>query len=396
MGDAPGRFRRLRRRGPGPWRFGCARLLLQLGLHRPPPRRRGAARAARLHEPRSPGAMARAVGRRGDVRDRRADLRVRLLRGARPRALPVDRRRVLARLLPRGRHRHRARPALAAQARVPRDDVARRGDRRDDDRRAGGDPRLRPRPRRDRRLRLGGGDRSRLSARRPWPARARRHAARAHRLAPRPRLGAVRARAVGVGGLRHPLRTRDRARHRRAGHAARAGVAGRDAPARLRRLAAAGGVVPARRAARARVRLPRRVHAAGARHPRVRPVPRRQHPRCGARRDRDRARRRADGAVVLRQPPHAAPRAPRRAHRRADRAAEPARVHGGARGALEGGGRPSRGCSRCSTSTASSATTTPTATRRATRCCSGSPARSTTSSTGTGARSGSAATSSAC
>ena len=112
---------------------------------------------------------------------------------------------------------------------------------------------------------------------------------------------------------------------------------------------------------------------------------------------RDRARRRADGAVVPRQPADAAARAPRRADRLAHRAAEPARVHGGARTRRwRAARRPSRGCSRCSTSTASSATTTPTGTRRATRCCSGSRAPSATSSTTTAARSGSAATSSAC
>ena len=61
---------------------GRARCLLQLGLHRPRPRRGGAARAARLHGrgPRGPW-LALAV-ERGDVRDRRADLRARLLRGA--------------------------------------------------------------------------------------------------------------------------------------------------------------------------------------------------------------------------------------------------------------------------------------------------------------------------
>ena len=90
MGKPSGRLRRLRRRGPRSWRFERARRLLQLGLHRPRARRGGAARAARLHQRRPPGAVARAVGRRGDVRDRRADLRARLLRGARPRALPVD------------------------------------------------------------------------------------------------------------------------------------------------------------------------------------------------------------------------------------------------------------------------------------------------------------------
>ena len=117
-------------------------------------------------------------------------------------------------------------------------------------------------------------------------------AARADRLAARAGLGGVRGRARAAGGLRRALRARDRARHRRPGHAARAGVAGRDAAARLRRLAAAVGAGAQRRPARARVHLPRGLHVARARRPRLRPLPRHQHARRRARRDRDRAGRR--------------------------------------------------------------------------------------------------------
>ena len=233
-----------------------------------------------------------ALARRGDVGGRGAHLRARLLRRARARALPVDRRRVLARLVLRGRHRHRARAALAAAARVPRHDVARRRHRRRHGLRAGGDHRLRPRAHRHRGLRLGDRDRPRLSAARPRPALARRHAARADRLAARARLGAVRGRALDAGDLRRPVRARDRARHRLGRHAARAAVAGGDAAARLRRLAAARARAAPRRAARARVHLPGRVHADRARDPRLRPDPLGQHARRRARRDRDRARRR--------------------------------------------------------------------------------------------------------
>ena len=151
MGEPPGRLRRLS--SPSPSASAAADLLdvfstwvyIALVL--------GAAVLLALRgftARRPPRAVARARGRRRDVGDRRADLRARLLRGARPRALPVGRRRVLARLLRRGRHRHRARAARAAAARVPRDDVARRRDRRDDDRRAGGDARVRPRAHRHR------------------------------------------------------------------------------------------------------------------------------------------------------------------------------------------------------------------------------------------------------
>ncbi len=102
----------------------------------------------------------------------------------------------------------------------------------------------------------------------------------------RPGLGwALFALALSAAGhLRRPLRARDRARHRRAGHAARAGVAGGDAAARLRRLAPAQRLAAQRDAARARVRLPRRLHAALARDPRLRPGPHRQHARRRARR----------------------------------------------------------------------------------------------------------------
>ncbi len=75
-----------------------------------------------------------------------------------------------------------------------------------------------------------------------------------------------------------------------------------------------------RRAARARVHLPGRVHADRARDPRLRPDPLGQHARRRARRDRDRAGRRPDGAVLPRQPADAAARPPRRADRRAHRA----------------------------------------------------------------------------
>ncbi len=181
-----------------------------------------------------------ALARRGDVGGRGAHLRDRLLRGARARALPVDRRRVLARLLLRGRHRHRARAALAAAARVPR-------------RRCGSTPPSAPprSPRWPRRIAFDpvltdtAGYGWETATDLAYPLLDLGLLSLVATLLAltgwRPGLGwALFAVAlVDAGDLRRPVRARDRARHRLGRHAARAAVAGGDAAARLRRLAAA-------------------------------------------------------------------------------------------------------------------------------------------------------------
>ena len=229
-------------------------------------------------------AVARVRGRRGAVGRRRADLRDRILRGPGPRALPVRGRRVLARRLCRDGGRHRARAAGAPAAGVPPDDVARRGDRRDDDRRADGDDRLRPRARRHRRQTL------QVATDLAYPL------ADLGLLALVATLLALTGWRPGSAGRcsrsrsrcrRSPTcSTRARSRSARtARHAARARVAGRDAAARLRRLA------PARPPPRSGVPLarvfvfPAVFTPLGARRPRLRPLPRHQHarPSCSPR-----------------------------------------------------------------------------------------------------------------
>ena len=391
-----GRLRRLCRRGPRTRRARSARLLLELGLHRARARRRRAARAARVHQRRPPRAVARLSV--GAAMWAIGELIYEIAYSEAPELAPYP---SIADafwlgsyfavgigivLVLRSRLRRAFHATMWLDAAIGATTIAALAAT------IAFDPVLTDT--------AGYGweiatDLAYPLAR-PRSARARRHAARADRLAARARLGAVRGRALDAGDLRRPLRARDRARHRLGRHAARAGVAGGDAAAGLRRVAAAEHDAAPRPPARARVHLPGRLHAARARDPRLRPDPLGQHARRRARRDRDRARRRADGAVVPRQPAHAASRAPRRADRRADRAAEPARVHRGARPRARGRrGRAAaaRALRPRRLQALQRRLRTPGRRRAAARAC---RARSATWSTATAAPSGSAATSSAC
>ncbi len=184
--------------------------------------------------------------------------------GRRSDAVPLDRGRVLARLLPLRRRRSpRARPQPTRRGRLARL-VARRRDRRSRDRCGRCRRRVRAHRRGHRRLGARRRDEPRLSARRSPVGRARDRARVPDRRQARPYVGSSRARVHPVRSRGQRLPVPDR----------RGDVRGRDAPrrrlgarrgcARLGRLGA-GDDAPKRRARLECVRASRRVRRARAR-----------------------------------------------------------------------------------------------------------------------------------